>query len=73
MTKNTMSPKPIANPNLPKPPSGKYPAKAHARRVARWIADNGGPSSGVIYLEAQSTKIVEVLYSRIRKDTEFEY
>lgn len=55
-----MTPKPIANPDLPAPPTGKYPAKAHARRVARWIADNGGPTSGVIYLEGQSEKIVEV-------------
>ncbi|KAK4499267.1 hypothetical protein PRZ48_009780 [Zasmidium cellare] len=54
-----MAPKPIANPNLPKPPSGKYPAKAHARRVAKWIAENGGPTSGVIYLEGQSTKMTE--------------
>lgn len=51
--------KPIANPDLPPPPSGKYPAKAHARRVAKWISDNGGPSSGVIYLEGQSTKVTE--------------
>lgn len=60
MTRNTsMTRKTIANPNLPKPPSGKYPAKAHARRVAEWIAKNGGPSTGVIYLEGQSEKIVE--------------
>ncbi|KAK3701894.1 hypothetical protein LTR37_015205 [Vermiconidia calcicola] len=50
---------PIANPDLPPPPSGKYPAKAHCQRVAKWIADNGGPSSGVIYLEGQSTKMTE--------------
>ncbi|KAK4544051.1 hypothetical protein LTR36_004549 [Oleoguttula mirabilis] len=51
--------KSIANPNLPSPPSGKYPAKAHAKRVAQWIAENGGPQSGVIYLEGQTTKITE--------------
>ncbi|EME79668.1 uncharacterized protein MYCFIDRAFT_156918 [Pseudocercospora fijiensis CIRAD86] len=51
--------RPIANPDLPPPPSGKYPAKAHARRVAKWIAENGGPTSGVIYLEGQSTKMTE--------------
>lgn len=53
-------PKQIANPNLPLPPSGKYPAKAHCKRVAKWIADNGGPSSGVIYMEGQSTHMTEV-------------
>lgn len=52
-------PKTIANPNLPAPPSGKYPAKAHARRVAKWIADNGGPQSGIIYLEGQSLQMNE--------------
>jgi len=52
--------KQIANPNLPKPPAGKYPAKSHCQRVAKWIADNGGPKSGVIYLEGQSMKIHEV-------------
>ncbi|KAK5133794.1 hypothetical protein LTR08_007223 [Meristemomyces frigidus] len=51
--------KAIANPDLPQPPSGKYPAKAHVKRVARWIAENGGPKSGVIYLEGQSTKMTE--------------
>ena len=55
-----MGSKPIANPDLPKPPSGKYPAKEHARRVAEWIAGNGGPKSGVIYLEGQALKIHEV-------------
>ena len=52
--------KQIANPNLPKPPSGKYLAKSHCRRVAKWIAQNGGPKSGVMYLEGQSMKIHEV-------------
>ncbi|TKA50262.1 hypothetical protein B0A55_12869 [Friedmanniomyces simplex] len=51
--------KSIANPDLPPPPSGKYPARAHARRVAKWIAEHGGPKSGVIYLEGQSTKMTE--------------
>ena len=60
MTRNSTLRKPIANPDLPSPPSGKYPAKTHARRVAKWIAENGGPSSGVIYLEGQSTKMKEV-------------
>jgi hypothetical protein len=50
----------LANHDLPPPPSGKYPAKAHARRVAEFIAENGGPKDGVIYLEAQKTAMVEV-------------
>jgi Xaa-Pro dipeptidase len=50
----------LANHNLPAPPSGKYPAKAHARRVAEFIASNGGPTDGIIYLEAQKTAMVEV-------------
>lgn len=49
----------------PPPPSGKYPAKAHARKVARWIADrqkheNGTSGSSVIYLESQKTHMIEV-------------
>lgn len=52
--------KQIANPDLPAPPSGKYPAKSHCRRVAKWLAENGGPSSGVIYLEGQALKENEV-------------
>lgn len=63
MTKNKMAPRPIANPDLPQPPPGKYPAKAHARQVAKYVADHGGPSSGVIYLEGQSTKMKEVWVS----------
>jgi len=50
----------LANHDLPPPPSGKYPAKAHARRVAEFIAENGGPKDGIIYLEAQKTAMVEV-------------
>ncbi|KAI9699195.1 MAG: hypothetical protein M1820_007274 [Bogoriella megaspora] len=38
---------------------GKYPAKQHARRVAEWIAANGGEKKGVIYLEAQHAKLIE--------------
>ncbi|KAK3678403.1 hypothetical protein LTR78_001700 [Recurvomyces mirabilis] len=49
----------IANPNLPPPPTGKYTAKSHCRRVAKWIADNGGPSSGIVYVEGQSMKMTE--------------
>ncbi|KAH0070157.1 hypothetical protein KCU66_g22757, partial [Aureobasidium melanogenum] len=49
----------LANHDLPPPPAGKYPAKAHARRVAEFIAENGGPKEGIIYLEAQKTAMVE--------------
>lgn len=37
----------------------KYPAKAHARRVAKFLTDRGLSSDGVIYLEAQKTRMVE--------------
>jgi Xaa-Pro dipeptidase len=39
---------------------GKYPAKAHAKKVKEWIAANGGDASGVIYLEGQKQKYNEV-------------
>jgi hypothetical protein len=39
---------------------GKYPAKDHARKVAKWIAEKGGNSKGTIYLEAQKQKLNEV-------------
>jgi Xaa-Pro dipeptidase len=52
--------KQIANPDLPAPPSGKYPAKSHCRRVAKWLAENGGPEEGVIYLEGQALREHEV-------------
>jgi Xaa-Pro dipeptidase len=39
---------------------GKYPAKAHAKKVKEWIASNGGDASGVIYLEGQKQKYNEV-------------
>ncbi|KAF2094326.1 hypothetical protein NA57DRAFT_80732 [Rhizodiscina lignyota] len=37
----------------------KYPAKAHARKVAEWIKQNGGGGKGVIYLEGQKDKLIE--------------
>lgn len=52
--------KQIANPALPAPPSGKYPAKSHCRRVAKWLAENDGPTEGVIYLEGQALREHEV-------------
>ena len=39
---------------------GKYPAKAHAKRVKEWIGANGGDGSGVIYLESAKQKYNEV-------------
>jgi hypothetical protein len=39
----------------------KYPAKAHAKRVAEWIVNNGGDPKGVLYLESQKTRMNEVL------------
>ena len=39
---------------------GKYPAKAHAKKVAEWIIDKGGDKNGTIYLEAQKQKLNEV-------------
>ena len=40
-------------------PAGKYPAKAHARRVAAYIRNHGFTGDGVIYLEAQKTRLIE--------------
>jgi Xaa-Pro dipeptidase len=39
---------------------GKYPAKAHAKKVAEWIVEKGGDKKGTIYLEAQKQKLNEV-------------
>jgi hypothetical protein len=39
---------------------GKYPAKDHARKVAKWIVAKGGDEKGTIYLEAQKQKLNEV-------------
>jgi Xaa-Pro dipeptidase len=37
----------------------KYPAKEHARKVARYIIEHGGKKNGVIYLEAQKLRYNE--------------
>ena len=37
----------------------KYPAKAHCQRVAKYLTDRGFPEDGIIYLEAQKTRMVE--------------
>lgn len=39
--------------------TGKYPAKAHARRVVEYLRQNGFQGDGVLYLEAQKTKMIE--------------
>lgn len=38
---------------------GKYPARAHAKKVAEWIIEKGGDKTGTIYLEAQKAKLLE--------------
>jgi Xaa-Pro dipeptidase len=38
---------------------GKYPAKAHAQRVADFIQKNTDATNGLIYLEAQKTVLQE--------------
>lgn len=39
--------------------AGKYPAKAHARRVVEYLRQNGFQGDGVLYLEAQKTRMIE--------------
>lgn len=58
--------KQIANPDLSPPPKGKYPAKSHCRRVAKWLAENSGPKEGVIYLEGQALGIHEVEFTQAK-------
>lgn len=38
---------------------GKYPAKAHARRVVEWMRKTNPDISGVLYLEGQKTRMIE--------------
>ncbi|KAF2431353.1 putative Xaa-Pro aminopeptidase pepP [Tothia fuscella] len=40
-------------------PKGKYPAKAHAKKVADYIVKNGGDKNGVLYLEGQKQRMIE--------------
>lgn len=40
--------------------NGKYPAKAHAKKVAEHIIKNGGDPKGVLYLEGQKLRMIEV-------------
>ena len=39
---------------------GKYPAKAHAQKVAEYIKSKGGDITGTLYLEGQKTRMIEV-------------
>jgi Xaa-Pro dipeptidase len=52
----------IIDPVEPEILRSKYPAKEHARRVARWIIEHGGKKNGVIYLEAQKLRYNEVYH-----------
>ncbi|OCK76100.1 putative Xaa-Pro aminopeptidase pepP [Lepidopterella palustris CBS 459.81] len=38
---------------------GKYPAKAHAKKVAEWIKSQGGDATGTLYLEGMGTRMIE--------------
>jgi Xaa-Pro dipeptidase len=38
---------------------GKYPAKAHARKVVEFMKSKNKDVSGVLYLEGQKTKMIE--------------
>lgn len=39
--------------------NGKYPAKNHAKRVAKYLEAAGYSQNGVIYLESQKTQLIE--------------
>jgi Xaa-Pro dipeptidase len=39
--------------------AGKYPAKAHARRVVEYIRKTNPNATGVLYLEGQKTQMIE--------------
>lgn len=39
--------------------AGKYPAKAHVKRVLEYMKSKGTPIDGVIYLEGQKERLVE--------------
>ncbi len=38
---------------------GKYPAKAHARRISEYLKSKGPVGNAIIYLEAQKTRLIE--------------
>ena len=39
--------------------TGKYPAKAHAAKVAAYLQSKHANADGVIYLEGQKTRMIE--------------
>jgi hypothetical protein len=39
--------------------AGKYPAKAHAKRVVEYIKKSKPGAKGVLYLEGQKTQMIE--------------
>ena len=39
--------------------AGKYPAKAHAAKVAAYLRNNHPNADGIIYLEGQKTRMIE--------------
>ncbi len=39
--------------------AGKYPAKAHAKRVVDWMRETNPDLNGVLYLEGQKTRMIE--------------
>ena len=39
--------------------AGKYPAKAHARRVTEFLRAKGHNAPSILYLEAQKTRLIE--------------
>lgn len=39
--------------------AGKYPAKAHARRVVEYIKKKNPNATGTLYLEGQKTRMIE--------------
>lgn len=39
--------------------AGKYPAKAHAKKVVQYLKKTKADVSGVIYLEGQQTRMIE--------------
>lgn len=38
---------------------GKYPAKAHAKKVVEYLASKGASTNGIVYLEGQKTHMQE--------------
>jgi Xaa-Pro dipeptidase len=43
--------------------SGKYPAKLHAKKVIQCMKEQVGEVSGLLYLEGQKSRMIEVISS----------